>query len=111
MDITYIPIKREFLYLVSILDWYSRKVLYWRLSNTLDASFCISAIEEAINKYGSPEISNSDQGSQFTTMDFTNLLKKYNIRIFMDQPCLYKKVIFYFKPSYCPHFVGIKLDL
>jgi putative transposase len=84
MDITYIPVKRGFLYLVAILDWYSRKVLSWRLSNTQDTSFCISAIEEAINKYGSPEISNSDQGSQFTSMDFTNLLKKYNIKISMD---------------------------
>lgn len=84
MDITYIPVKRGFLYLVVILDWYSRKVLSWKLSNTMDTSFCISAISEAIKEFGVPEISNSDQGSQFTSMDFTNLLKEHNIRISMD---------------------------
>ena len=62
-DITYIPVKRGFLYLVAIMDWATRKVLSWRLSNTLDASFCVEALEEAIAKYGKPEIMNTDQGS------------------------------------------------
>jgi putative transposase len=65
-DITYIPVKRGFLYLVAITDWATRKVLFWRLSNTLDASFCVEALEEAIAKYGKPEIMNTDQGSQYT---------------------------------------------
>ena len=84
IDITYIPVKKGFLYLVAVLDWYSRKVLSWRLSNTMDTSFCIDAIEEAISKYGAPEISNSDQGSQFTSIEFTDLLKQHNIKISMD---------------------------
>lgn len=65
-DITYIPVRRGFLYLVAIMDWATRKVLAWRLSNTLDASFCVEALNEAIAKYGNPEIMNTDQGSQFT---------------------------------------------
>jgi putative transposase len=83
-DITYIPLKKGFLYLVAIKDWYSRKVLSWRLSNTMDASFCISALEEALDRYGIPEIFNTDQGSQFTSLDFTSLLKQNNIKISMD---------------------------
>ena len=83
-DITYIPMARGFCYLVAIMDWASRKVLSWRLSNTLDVSFCIEALEEAILKYGRPNIFNTDQGSQFTSDDFTNILKNNNIRISMD---------------------------
>ena len=83
-DITYIPIKRGFLYLVAIMDWYSRKVLSWRLSNTMDTRFCIEALEEAIDLYGRPEIFNTDQGSQFTSFDFTSVLKENNIKISMD---------------------------
>jgi putative transposase len=83
-DITYIPLKKGFLYLVAIKDWYSRKVLSWRLSNTMDASFCTSALEEALDRYGVPEIFNTDQGSQFTSLDFTSLLKQNNIKISMD---------------------------
>ncbi len=83
-DITYIPVKKGFLYLVAIKDWYSRKVLSWRLSNTMDTSFCISALDEAIETYGTPEIFNTDQGSQFTSFDFTAVLKQNNIRISMD---------------------------
>lgn len=83
-DITYIPIKRGFLYLAAIKDWYSRKVLSWRLSNTLDSSFCVSALEETIYKYGIPEIFNTDQGSQYTSYDFTDVLRSHNIRISMD---------------------------
>lgn len=68
-DITYIPVKNGFLYLVAIMDWATRKVLSWRLSNTLDASFCVEALDEAIAKYGKPEIMNTDQGSQYTGAD------------------------------------------
>ena len=83
-DITYIPMGRGFLYLVAIMDWHSRKVLSWRLSNTMDTSFCLEALEEAIDKYGSPEIFNTDQESQFTSLDFTGLLKAHEVKISMD---------------------------
>ena len=83
-DITYIPIKRGFLYLVAIMDWYSRKVLSWRLSNTFDAEFCAQALREAIDRYGIPDIFNTDQGSQFTSFQFTNILRDHGIRISMD---------------------------
>ena len=83
-DITYIPIGRGFLYLVAIMDWASRAVLSWRLSNTMDASFCVAALEEALAKYGKPEIFNTDQGSQFTGADFTGVLLRAGIRISMD---------------------------
>ena len=83
-DITYIPMKRGFLYLVAIMDWNSRRVLSWRLSNSMDVSFCIEALEEAIERYGTPEIFNTDQGSQFTSFEFTTLLKQSGIRISMD---------------------------
>jgi len=83
-DITYIPMRQGFLYLVVIMDWFSRKVLSWRLSNTMDADFCVAALEEALEKHGSPEIFNTDQGSQFTSLDFTRTLKDANIRISMD---------------------------
>jgi putative transposase len=83
-DITYIPMHKGFCYLVAIMDWASRKALAWRLSNTLDTSFCTEALEEAIGNYGTPEIFNTDQGSQFTSDDFTDMLKKNNIRISMD---------------------------
>tara|TARA_B100000614_G_scaffold101443_1_gene91135 strand:+ start:589 stop:1413 length:825 start_codon:yes stop_codon:yes gene_type:complete len=83
-DITYIPMARGFVYLAAIMDWHSRKVLSWRVSNTLDASFCIDALEEAIETYGAPEIFNTDQGSQFTSEDFTGVLKRHGIQISMD---------------------------
>ncbi len=83
-DITYIPMARGFCYLVAIMDLASRKVLSWRLSNTLDASFCIEALEEAIQTYGAPDIFNTDQGSQFTCDAFTDILKNHGIRISMD---------------------------
>jgi putative transposase len=83
-DITYIPIGRGFLYLVAIMDWASRAVLSWRLSNTMDASFCVEALEEALARYGKPEIFNTDQGSQFTGGDFIGVLSKAEIRISMD---------------------------
>lgn len=83
-DITYIRMHKGFLYLVAIMDWHSRKVLSWRLSNTMDTDFCIAALEEAIQNHGTPEIFNTDQGSQFTSMDFTDTLKHHGIRISMD---------------------------
>jgi len=83
-DVTYIPMARGFVYLVAIMDWYSRKVLSWRLSNTLDAEFCVAALREALVRYGRPEIFNTDQGSQFTSEDFTNVLKEVDIKISMD---------------------------
>ena len=83
-DITYIPMARGFLYLVAIIDLYSRKVLAWRLSNTMDSAFCIEALEEAIRLYGTPEIFNTDQGAQFTSDEFTGILKQHNITISMD---------------------------
>ena len=84
MDITYIPMKRGFVYLTVVLDWYSRRVLSHRISITMDTSFCLDALEEAIEKYGTPEIMNTDQGSQFTSLAFTQYLKDNDIRISMD---------------------------
>jgi putative transposase len=83
-DISYIPMRRGFLYLVAVMDWHSRKVLSWRLSNTMEVDFCIEALKEALAKYGKPEIFNSDQGSQFTSGDFTQVLKDAEIKISMD---------------------------
>jgi putative transposase len=83
-DITYIPLKLGFAYLVSIIDLYSRKILSWSLSNSLDKSFCIEALNEAIERYGIPEIFNTDQGCQFTSIEFTNILLSHNINISMD---------------------------
>ncbi len=83
-DVTYIPLHRGFLYLVAIQDWASRKVLSWRLSNTLDVSFCVEALEEALERYGPPEIFNTDQGSQFTSLEFTQTLKDAGVQISMD---------------------------
>jgi putative transposase len=83
-DITYIPMKKGFIYLVGVMDWYSRKILSWRVSNTLDTSFCIEALEEALSKHGKPDIFNSDQGCQFTSKEFTEILLKKEILISMD---------------------------
>jgi putative transposase len=83
-DITYIPIGRGFLYLVAIIDWASRAVLAWRLSNTMDGGFCRAALEEALARFGKPEIFNTDQGSQFTSAAFTGMLQDQAIRISMD---------------------------
>jgi len=83
-DITYIRLPRGFVYLVAIIDWYSRKVLAWRLSNTMDAGFCVDCLEEAIQSYGPPDIFNSDQGSQFTSDAFTGVLIQNGITISMD---------------------------
>ena len=83
-DITYIPMKKGFAYLTAIMDLYSRRILAWRLSNSLDTSFCVDALEEALYRHGKPEIFNSDQGSQFTSEQFTSVLKTNGIRISMD---------------------------
>jgi putative transposase len=83
-DITYIPMRRGFLYLVAIMDWATRKVLAWRLSNTMDVGFCVMALEEALTRFGAPDIFNTDQGSQFTSFAFTAVLKDAEIRISMD---------------------------
>ena len=83
-DITYIPVRRGFLYLIAIMDWATRHVLAWRLSNTMDAGFCVEALQEAMARYGKPEIFNTDQGSQFTSLDFTGVLKEAQVTISMD---------------------------
>ena len=84
MDITYIPMARGFVYLAAVHDWFSRKVLAWRLSITMDTAFCIEAVEDAMARFGKPEIFNTDQGSQFTSREFTGLLIAADIRISMD---------------------------
>jgi len=84
MDLTYIPMARGFVYLAAVVDWFSRRVLAWRLSITMEAEFCIEALEEALARHGRPEIFNSDQGSQFTSTSFTDVLLKAGIAISMD---------------------------
>jgi putative transposase len=84
MDITYIPMARGFIYLTVVLDWYTRRVLSWKVSITMDVHFCLEAVEEAISRYGTPEIMNTDQGSQFTSQAFTGLIKENGIKISMD---------------------------
>lgn len=84
MDISYIPMARGFVYLAAVIDWYSRRVVAWRVSISMDTEFCTDAVEEAIARYGTPEIFNTDQGSQFTSTAFTGLLVRHGIRISMD---------------------------
>lgn len=93
-DITYIPMARGFMYLIAIMDWATRKVLSWRLSNTLDTRFCVEALKEALFKYGAPEIFNTDQGCQFTSEAFTSVLKTWNIKISMDGKGRFRDNIF-----------------
>jgi putative transposase len=93
-DITYIPMKRGFIYLFAVVDWASRRVLSWRLSNTLTTDFCIEAVQEAMNKYGTPEIFNTDQGCQFTSLEFTGLLKDNGIQISMDSKGCWRDNVF-----------------
>jgi putative transposase len=83
-DISFIPMAKGFMYLVAIMDWHSRRVLSWRVSNTMDTDFCIEALEEALQRFGAPEIFNTDQGSQFTSEAFTDVLKDHGIKISMD---------------------------
>ena len=84
MDITYIPMARGFVYLAAVVDWFTRRVLSWRLSITMDVHFCLEAVEEALERHGRPEVFNTDQGSQFTSSDFTGLLQRHGIAISMD---------------------------
>ena len=84
MDITYVPMAKGFVYLAVVLDWFSRRVLSWRLSITMEAAFCVETLEEALSKHGKPEIFNTDQGSQFTCPAFTGVLTKHEIKISMD---------------------------
>jgi putative transposase len=93
-DITYVPMARGFMYLAAIIDWYSRKVLSWRVSNTLDSRFCIEALEEAIERYGCPEVFNTDQGAQYTSTAHTDVLKRHGIQISMDGKGCYQDNIF-----------------
>ena len=93
-DITYVPLARGFMYLIAIIDWHSRKVLSWRLSNTLDSNFCTEALEAALARHGAPEIFNTDQGVQFTSAAFTGVLKANGIKISMDGKGCYKDNIF-----------------
>ena len=86
MDITYIPMARGFVYLAAALDWFSRRVLAWRVSITLEVEFCLEAVEEALARHGKPEVFNTDQGSQFTSAEFTGLLLKHAVAISMDGP-------------------------
>lgn len=87
MDITYIPMRKGFVYLAAVLDWATRRVLAWRLSNSMTTDFCIEAVEEALQHYGKPEIFNTDQGSQFTSTEFVCLLQGHGIQISMDGLC------------------------
>ena len=84
MDFTYIPMRRGFLYLAAVMDWSTRKVLSWRVSNTMDVAFCVEALQEALARFGRPEIFNTDQGSQFTSAEFTDVQRAANVRISMD---------------------------
>ena len=94
MDITYIPMARGFVYLAAVIDWFSRKVLAWRLSITLSADFCVEALEEALGRHGRPEIFNTDQGSQFTSADFIKVLKDAEIAISMDGKGAWRDKVF-----------------
>ena len=94
MDITYVPMARGFVYLAAVIDWYSRRVLAWRLSITLSADFCIEALEEALARHGRPDIFNTDQGSQFTSIDFIEVLKAAEIAISMDGKGAWRDNIF-----------------
>jgi putative transposase len=84
MDLTCIPMARRFVYLCAVVGWFSRRVLSWRLSITMETAFCVEVVEEALARYGKPDIYNAEQGSQFTSIDFTGVLKKTEIEISMD---------------------------
>lgn len=94
MDITYIPMARGFVYLAAVVDWFTRKVLSWKVSITMDAHFCLEAVEDAVQRYGTPEIMNTDQGSQFTSQAFIGLMKTHDIRISMDGKGAWRDNIF-----------------
>jgi putative transposase len=94
IDITYIPMARGFVYLAAVMDWFARRILAWRLSNTMEVSFCIDAVEDALAKYGCPQIFNTDQGSQFTSAEFTGVLINSGIEISMDGKCAWRDNVF-----------------
>jgi putative transposase len=94
MDITYIPMARGFVYLAVVLDWFSRRVLSWRVSITMEAAFCVETLEEALAKHGKPDIFNTDQGSQFTGREFTGVLKAHDIKISMDSKGAWRDNVF-----------------
>lgn len=94
MDITYIPMAKGFVFLTAVMDWFSRKVLAWRVSVSMDTAFCMEAVEEALARHGRPEIFNTDQGSQFTSEAFTSLLERHGIRISMDGRGSWKDNVF-----------------
>lgn len=93
-DVTYIPMAEGFAYLVAIMDWYSRRILAWRLSNTMDPAFCVDALKEALASFAAPEVFNTDQGSQFTASDFTDVLREHDVKISMDGKGRYMDNIF-----------------
>lgn len=95
MDITYVPMARGFVYLCAVVDWFSRRVLSWWLSITMETAFCIDAVDEALARYGKPDIFNTDQGSQFTSTDFTAVLKKAEIAISMDGRGAWRDNVFF----------------
>jgi putative transposase len=97
-DITYVPMAQGFVYLVAIVDWFSRRVLAWRLSITLSADFCVEALEEALARHGKPEIFNTDQGSQFTSADFIKVLEDAEIAISMDGRGAWRDNVFWSAP-------------
>lgn len=94
MTVVYLPMRKGFLYLVAVMDWFTRKVLAWRISNTLEAEFCLEALNEAIHNFGPPEIMNTDQGSQFTSFDWADRLKRAKTEISMDGKARYLDNIF-----------------
>jgi len=110
IDITYIPLSKGYVYLVAIMDWASRKVLSWRVSNTMESDFCVEALKEAIHNYSCPEIFNTDQGSQFTSDKFTGTLKDNDIQISMDGRGRFQDNIFIevFKNDYCTNPYSLK---
>ena len=93
-DITYLPVSKGFMYLVAIMDWHTRKILSWKISNSLETDFCIQALKEAISIYGPPEIFNTDQGCQFTSDEFTGVLENHGIKISMDGKGRWKDNVF-----------------
>lgn len=93
-DISYIPMEKGFIYLCAVIDWHTRRVLAWRLSNTMTTDFCIDALQEALDLHGKPEIFNTDQGSQFTSESFTGLLRSNDIQISMDGKCAWRDNVF-----------------
>lgn len=99
-DVTYIRLERDFAYLVAVIDWYSRKVLSWRVSNSMDPSFCVDCLDDALRHYGKREIFNSDQGSQFASHAFTGVLKRERVSISMDGRVRALGNIFV-EPSWC----------